>query len=290
MTKFSVSVIKSLIGRLMGESLKNKVRKVADNYRSIIAIDEIKQELADNKVHIEQVVSLLHLYHKFPLIPPAHLQRRVAGAFYPEFFQHGINMINDMQAMLSGQGINLFQFNNMLDFGCGCGRFLIPLSMMTDAKIISGTDIDHESIKWMKAHHAQFKDLDVNNTQPPLKYGDNTFDFIFCISIFTHLPEDMQVSWLKELLRVMQPGGYGIFTVHGDNIHSHLLPHELAKLKEKGFYYKMVEPTPGLPDFYQTAFHTHSYIQNEWSRYFEILEVKTRGIGGHQDAVLLRKK
>jgi hypothetical protein len=52
----------------------------------------------------------------------------------------------------------------------------------------------------------------------------------------------------------------------------------------------LVSKTEGLPDFYQTAFHTHEYVQREWNKYFEIVNIKTKGIGQHQDAVLVRKR
>jgi len=42
---------------------------------------------------------------------------------------------------------------------------------------------------------------------PPMSYEDNMFDFVYSISIFTHLPEDMQFAWLQELQRITKPGG-----------------------------------------------------------------------------------
>jgi hypothetical protein len=43
-----------------------------------------------------------------------------------------------------------------------------------------------------------------------------------------------------------------------------------------------------LPDFYQTAFHSHEYIKREWGKYFDVLSIQTRGMSEHQDTVLLR--
>ncbi len=37
-------------------------------------------------------------------------------------------------------------------------------------------------------------------------------------------------------------------------------------------------------------YHTHEYIRREWSRYFEIVAIHPKGIGNHQDAVLVRKR
>ena len=44
-----------------------------------------------------------------------------------------------------------------------------------------------------------------------------------------------------------------------------------------GFYYRDTEPygqSLSLPDFYQNTFHAHHYIQKEWSRYFEVVDIQ----------------
>ena len=184
----------------------------------------------------------------------------------------------------------MFRFNNILDFGCGCGRFMAPLSMMVDPKKLNGTDIDPEAIKWMQENYPQVNDLDVNDVMPQTKYKDGSFDFIFSVSIFTHLPEEMHMEWVKELSRIMQSGGYGLFTTHGEFYHTEISQSEVAKLKSHGFYYSKGATTDGLPDFYQRAFHTHEYIRREWGNYFEVVDIVKQGIGGGQDLVLVRKR
>ena len=45
-----------------------------------------------------------------------------------------------------------------------------------------------------------------------------------------------------------------------------------------------------LPDFYQTAYHTESYIQKEWTAYFDVARYLVQRINHHQDAVVLRRR
>jgi SAM-dependent methyltransferase len=162
--------------------------------------------------------------------------------------------------------------------------------LLEDSKRISGTDIDEQAIRWLNANYSCFNDLDANGSMPPTKYPDATFDFIYSISVFTHLPEDMQHAWLKELRRILKPGGYGMFTFHGENHYHKLSEADRKELMEKGFSYSVGAATDGLPEFYQTTFHTHDYVKRVWSNYFEVIDIRKRWISDWQDAVLLRVK
>lgn len=48
-----------------------------------------------------------------------------------------------------------------------------------------------------------------------LPFSDNSFDVIFCNHVLEHIPDDTQA--MKELYRVMKPGGWGIFQVPMEN-------------------------------------------------------------------------
>jgi hypothetical protein len=67
-----------------------------------------------------------------------------------------------------------------------------------------------------------------------------------------------------------------------------LLPANLlaAEPTKPGFYYSVGKGTDGLPDFYQTSFHSEDYIFNEWSRFYRIVRVIKRGIANYQDLVV----
>lgn len=275
-----------LLKRLLPFSFKQKLKRKLEQNSLIAFIIRAN----DQTIHNRQLYSLLRMKELIPAIAPKHLQIRVSNAYYPEFFDHGKMMLNDMEMQLAKHNLSLTRFNHILDFGCGCGRFMAPLSLMVDPSKLYGTDIDAEAIDWMKKNYGRIKDIDINNPMPPTKYADNTFDFIFSVSIFTHLPEEMHMEWVKELNRIMQPGGYGIFSTHGEFHYPALSADELATLKSHGFYYSKTQITVGLPEFYQQAFHTHEYIQREWGKYFEIVAMIKQGIGGGQDMIIVKKR
>ncbi|MBP9164129.1 MAG: class I SAM-dependent methyltransferase [Leptospiraceae bacterium] len=137
-----------------------------------------------------------------------------------------------------------------------------------------------------------------NNNEyiPPTQYSNNSFDLIYAISVFTHLDEKYQTAWLNELYRIASVGATLILTVHGEPIieTAVLTPEQQATLQQVGFLY--VSGTTGkfkldgLPDFYQTSYHTQNYIERIWGSLFEIVAQVPRGIGSHQNAIILRKK
>ena len=228
----------------------------------------------------------------FPL-PPARLRFRVHGDLdATSFIRTGRTVAADIAALLQSAGHSLSSFHDILDFGCGCGRVLRHLAISNPEARVYGTDIDAEAIRWCDAHMPGVT-WRANQFMPPLPWATATFDFVFSISVFTHLDEEMQDAWLAELQRISRPNAVLLLTVHGDSVHS-TLPHEQqALLRQSGFaFWRGVTgrlKLDGLPDFYQSAYHTARYIETEWGKVFRIISIVPRGINNHQDAVLLQR-
>lgn len=227
----------------------------------------------------------------FAKIPPASLRFRVAST--PElddFLKVGEQCLNDIEAALCKVGTSLEELPTILDFGCGCGRTLLWLAQRAKTAQLFGTDVDSTAIAWCE-QNLDLARFNVNAHLPPINYDSDTFDLLYGISVFTHLNEDYQFQWLKELQRILKSGGVAIFSVHGDYAAQSLLPNQLEQLGSTGFLFAKAESKKGIcPDWYQTAFHTEKYIRSRWAQYFQILEYIPRGMNNHHDLVVLRKK
>ncbi len=118
---------------------------------------------------------------------------------------------------------------NILDWGCGPGRIIRHLPDVLDKESrFFGTDYNAASIKWCKANLPDI-DFNLNGLEAELPYDDGFFDYIYGISIFTHLSEKMHHEWMVELHRVLKPGGILMLTLHGDAFMPKLSKAELAE-------------------------------------------------------------
>lgn len=50
--------------------------------------------------------------------------------------------------------------------------------------------------------------------RPPLPFADASFDAVYGFSVFTHLSREPQATWVRELGRVLKPGGLVWLTFH----------------------------------------------------------------------------
>jgi SAM-dependent methyltransferase len=100
----------------------------------------------------------------------------------------------------------------ILDFGCGTGRVLRWFAAEPDLNLV-GCDIHEASVTWMQASFPPAIRLYVSSHAPPLPEADDTFDLIYCGSVFSHLTD--WAPWLLELRRILKPGGALVASLHG---------------------------------------------------------------------------
>lgn len=142
--------------------------------------------------------------------PPFDLATRVIAlpsddlAGFIEYEMMGRYTKDELVAMLP-DGYS-FEGRSMLDFGCGAGRTLRHFHDEAAAARFVGCDIDGPSIEWLQANLCPPLEAVRSKVDPPLPFEEGTFDFIWAISVFTHLTGNSP-AWLLELHRLLKPGG-----------------------------------------------------------------------------------
>lgn len=112
--------------------------------------------------------------------------------------------------------------HRVLEIGCGPGRQALALADYLGRGGYVGFDIDPQSIRACKAQPAlakfEFILADVENevynpgggtkgSEYRFPLDDDSFDFVFLASVYTHLLEEDCANYAREMLRLLRPGG-----------------------------------------------------------------------------------
>lgn len=190
------------------------------------------------------------------LLPPPDLQAYVGPSPYQkvgaEFLRYFINLCG------------LRPDEAVLDVGCGSGRMAVPLTkyLNNDARY-EGFDLSEAAINWCQENIStrfpqfRFQVSDVRNDayvyrdKPRIKasrytfpYEDNSFNFVFLISVFTHMVRADMTQYVREVARVLKVGGRCFTTFFLLNSESRELMPKKALLdlnfKYRGFHCRTI--------------------------------------------------
>jgi ubiquinone/menaquinone biosynthesis C-methylase UbiE len=132
---------------------------------------------------------------------------------------------------------------------------------------VYGSDYNEKSIAWSQANIQDVK-FCTNQLSPPLPFENQSLDFVYAFSVFTHLSEESCLQWAAEIKRVLKRDGLFFFTTHSDKLSEFLLPDELAQYEAEGFCMRG-KVKEGKKMF--TAFHSPEYVKNKLLAGFDVL-------------------
>jgi SAM-dependent methyltransferase len=219
-------------------------------------------------------------------LPPAKLRMRVAGtADAGWFLESGRLAVQALRDGTGRAGVRLEDLGAVLDFGCGCGRVTRHLAGLPGD--VRGSDFDAGAIEWCRAN-LPFARFEHNDLAPPLGLGTDSVDLVYAFSVLTHLPVDLQRSWMDELARVLRPGGLLVVSTHGDSYLSRLNDAEKERFLA-GEVVVRFEQVAGTN--LCTTFHPRSYVTETLAQGLEVVDAAPEGAVGnpHQDLFVLRK-
>lgn len=241
-----------------------------------------------------------HSFH-WPLAPAGHAfpeperRRRVHGDTNADgFVINGYSTFRKLSDALAGLDRTWESFPRILDWGCGCGRVLRHLPEDVIPRL-TGADIDEDNVEWCRRSFpgAQFQAVPL---LPPTLLPGGAFDLVIGISVFTHLREEPQNAWLRELSRITRPGAILLVTIHGPaaGARANISREQYDEWMTRGFVATglNIDLKGAIPDdaYYVNSLHTHGYVRREWGRCFEIAGIYGSCIANHQDLVVLKRR
>ena len=190
-------------------------------------------------------------------------------------------------------GRPIADLETVLDWGVGCGRVLRQIRESGEGRAgrTIGLDIDEVNVRWCAENLAAHGDFGVLSLDG-FELEKQSVDFLYGISVMTHLTEHHQLMWLEQIRRILKPGGLAVLTINGEGQYYRQPQALFAPFVERfGFFDSIADDAIGeeRSTYYRATYNSRSHIWQTWSRYFEIIDVIVMGHHFAQDYVVLRR-
>jgi SAM-dependent methyltransferase len=207
------------------------------------------------------------------------------------------NVLAMVEESLEAAGKTFDDVDAWLDFGCGYGRVIRFLAERVPPERIFASDVIEEGVDFCRS---EFGVNPVYSRRELTAVRLGSFDFIYAVSVMTHLNEQNSVAFLRLLGESLKPGGIAMFTTHGrwSIEHAGLYGPEYearkteigAAVQEQGSVYLRY---PYEADDYGIAWHSREYVERNMVELHrgEVapLIFKPHGLDGHQDVFAFKR-
>ncbi len=137
--------------------------------------------------------------------------RRVAldDAAQKEFFASGQGHVEYLLSTIRKNIDPLFSPRNVVDFGCGVGRLLLPFAAV--AAEVVGLDVSEAMLQEARRNCElrNIRNVRLIQSDDQLSGLSGQFDLLHSCIVFQHIPFERGQVILAKLLQLMRPGGIG---------------------------------------------------------------------------------
>jgi SAM-dependent methyltransferase len=218
------------------------------------------------------------------------------------FAAHGFDVFH---ALNDAAPKPLPEFSDVLDFGVGVGRLARLFKGFRGT--YTGVDVDAHNIAWVNRALSHVKAI-LTQPRKALPLPDAAYDLIISVSVFSHMNEADHLFYLSELARVAKPGATLLLSTHGERALTRGVSDESvfnvlqvsrqrvlnahAAFDRRGFQFirQWRGHLNNLFYAYGITFISASYIRDVWSRYFDVVDIRSGAIHDFQDIVVLKAR
>jgi len=231
-------------------------------------------------------------------VPPIEMRDKVrkSAILAEDFLLEGKEAYQSINLILAENGVRVGADSAVYDFGVGCGR-LARYFLTQPLGTFYGSDVDTSLVGWCATHlngpSIGTTRFFTNGYLPPIDLPSESIDFLYAISVITHMNEEAQLQWLEELPRVVKPGGHILLSyldvsrkAPGRHNASGIYVTERIDREFKRHWLG----ENGAPTVYYDTHNSADYLASRLRKSCEFVAQVDRAIRNHQNVVLMRKR
>jgi SAM-dependent methyltransferase len=223
------------------------------------------------------------------------------GYFPGEDYKYWMTGLGDYFTITNSLPSPLPNNASILDFGGCTGRVSRHFLAATDQASATIAEVNINYVEWVNTHGGRRFKGSYLGGKPKFKIPDDSFDLAFGISVFTHIDQH-EMAWIKELSRVVRPGGYIYLTFLSENsweqMDRELLGNVIkAEHKENKSLADAIGGKMPLERFSvrlefndavnnSNTFHSSDYIKRAWGKIATVVKIN-HSCHSYQSAVVL---
>jgi SAM-dependent methyltransferase len=209
-----------------------------------------------------------------------------------QYRERALNVLRNVDATLAEAGREFGEVRSWLDFGSGYGRVVRFLVQRTPPETVWASDVIEEAVEFCKDEfgvHPLHSSASIADLELP------RFDFVYAISVITHLDEANSRELLARLPEWLEPGGIVMFTTHGrwslDNlgfysdVYEQMRPTIERDVRERGLAFVPYHHYAG--DDYGMTWHSADHVKETMRELhgdaMRLVRFEPQGLDEHQD-------
>jgi SAM-dependent methyltransferase len=198
-----------------------------------------------------------HLVHYVVTVSPRSIEKGFRVGL-GEYFDRGRLDAEQAIAVMRSLGHDP-ETSSVLEFAAGYGRVTRHIHLPN----FMASDIHADAIPFLQETFGV--DAQRSSEAPDLFNPGRKFDFIFVLSLFSHLSDHVFGPWLKKLYSLLKPGGHLMFTTYGVSgaaMDKHLSP-SLPLTEDFKFFPELTDQPDLDRATYGTMVATETYVRRK---------------------------
>ena len=169
-----------------------------------IALDQYQDSISRHAAALG-VSAAIHpedFVFRFLIENPAFQSDDAAVMYY---FRDGSNSAEQLKKILSGLGLDVDKPLDLLEFAAGFGCVTRHASNVLPEVVFSACDIHEPAMQFIQSELGT-KFMLSHSVPEEFDPGDS-YDVVFALSFFSHMPKSTWQRWLQALYNAVSPGG-----------------------------------------------------------------------------------